>query len=381
MRKTNNLYICLLTLLFTMTAFAQIDGAETTGSFNIPYTPPNPVVTPVPTLPSQPVVIQPAPLPVGGGIPSLPPTSGSSTPPSSSGGGSFPSPPSSGGTGSFPTGGYTPPPPPPTPPIGGGTSGGGGSYAGQPPTPPTNPPSSNTGSTNPPAGGTPPPDPCRHTRAVGTAIKTDLDWLKTKTGERLEFGVEVRSSKPDGVNTVYATQQKSSTNQYSIVMEVSGSSEGDAHSHPLDSHAMFSFQDVRHLLSVYDIVLPSRQANVFVMVVCKDASGHTNVYNLKINNVDMLRAGVKAVWDNIKYATASIEDDKIKAIHDDQAIIYNNSNGDLEKSFLQQFGSFGVSLYKAADDSLANWERLNLGGNPDPSSPNKLIVIKTPCNN
>lgn len=150
MRKTKFFFICFMGLVFTMTAFAQIDGAETMGSFNVPYTQPVSTtspqpVTPVSTITPQPVVIQPNQLPTAGGIPSIPQTSGSSTPPTSNGVGSTPSQGSSSGAISIPIGGSggvnsipTAPyagttPPQPT----GGPSGSSGSSSSSSPPPPT----------------------------------------------------------------------------------------------------------------------------------------------------------------------------------------------------------------------------------------------------
>ncbi len=199
-------------LLFTMTAFAQIDG-ETTYNFNIPYTPPNPVVTPVSTITPAPVVIPPPTLPSAG---SIPPNYGSPTPPPSNGGGSGIPPGGSGippggsgippgGSGSYPPGGYTPPPPPPTPPIQGGGSSG-GSYAGQNPTPPT------TGSGTPPSPpAVPQVDPCTKIRSelLNTNFSLNLNALRGKTGLKNETGFSQSKNGPFTALSVAASDATS----------------------------------------------------------------------------------------------------------------------------------------------------------------------------
>ncbi len=64
----------------------------------------------------------------------------------------------------------------------------------------------------------------------------------------------------------------------------------------------------------------------------------------------------------------------MQRIHDEQRIKYDNNRNQLEKSFLQQFALYGVSLYKATDDSLNNWNKLEL------STSTPLTVQSIPCN-
>jgi len=91
---------------------------------------------------------------------------------------------------------------------------------------------------------------------------------------------------------------------------------------------------------------------------------------LKIDNIDVLRTQINAVWNDPNYAKFQDEEARIKAIHKDQAKLYAKSNGQLEKSFLKQFGAFGVSIYKA-DATLNSFNKL---------ASSNSTVTSTPCN-
>ena len=91
---------------------------------------------------------------------------------------------------------------------------------------------------------------------------------------------------------------------------------------------------------------------------------------MKIDNIDALRTQIGAVWNEPNYAEYSTEKTRIDAIHLDQAKLYAKSNGQLEKSFLQQFAAFGISIYKG-DATLSSFDKLALSNS---------TVTSTPCN-
>jgi hypothetical protein len=130
------------------------------------------------------------------------------------------------------------------------------------------------------------------------------------------------------------------------------------------------------LLNTYDEVNPINRGEVFVMVVSKEPNGNLAVYDLKINDIDKLRAGIDAVFNNPKLANLT-EDDKIKAIKDAEADYYGNAGNDKEKAFLQKNGAFGIDLYKSSNTKMDDWGKLTL--TPDPVT-NALNVTKLNCN-
>jgi hypothetical protein len=208
-----------------------------------------------------------------------------------------------------------------------------------------------------------------------TNMKPEIDWLKAKVNAAVnetESSVSVQKKlNYDGVNYDYSYDRLDSPNKFSAPVTTGGSYIGSAHSHPTDGYAMFSFQDVRLLLNTFEGASTTRKSDAFVMVVCKDKAGNTNVYNIKVDDPIMLKNKVDEVWNNPKYSRNATDDLRLEAIHFDQAKLYEKSNGNLEKSFLDQFKDFGISLYKS-DTNVSYFSKLTL---------NSLKkVTSTPCN-
>jgi hypothetical protein len=132
---------------------------------------------------------------------------------------------------------------------------------------------------------------------------------------------------------------------------------------------MYSFGDLKHLLNLYDKALPSNKRDVFEGLVAQDAQDNNNVYMLKVDDIEKLRSHIKTVEESEKYANLN-DEDRLNKIHQEQARLYHESNGQKEKSFLQQFSDAGISIYKANAD-LSNFSKLTL---------NNDNVIPTPCN-
>lgn len=211
-------------------------------------------------------------------------------------------------------------------------------------------------------------------------LKPSIDWLKTKVTEKLEFGVEVKKNLTYEGTYNYTKNHIQSTEQYNVPLKVGGSHIGSCHSHPINSYAIPSLGDLQWILDCYDKANGDyRRSDVFSMIVCKAKDGTINVYCLKINDIENLRNEVNAVWNDQKYSHITDERLKLDKIHLEEATKYSKNENELEKLFLQKYGSFGVDLYKASGDSLNQWDKLELGANPDTSSPNQLIVIPNPC--
>ncbi|WP_197037257.1 hypothetical protein, partial [Flavobacterium sp. ZB4P23] len=205
------------------------------------------------------------------------------------------------------------------------------------------------------------------------SLKAGINWLKDKVNATVndkEAGIEVKKVMNPDETFKYEFTQVLSNEQFSIPMSVGFGYIGGLHSHPSDGYAMFSFQDIRFLLSVYDEASSSRKQEAFNGLVCKEALGNTNTYMLKIENIELLRTQIDNVWKSEKYTRFQNDDERIKAIHKDQAIKYSESNGNLEKSFLEQFKDFGIVLFKA-DATTDSFEKLTL---------NNSTITPTPCN-
>lgn len=292
------------------------------------------------------------------------------------------------------------------PPTGGGinTGGGGGGIGG----------GGSTGSTNPPPSNTnPPPNPdngsilaaavididnplnnqilppceelkklCDPTRGNGS-IKTNVDLLKQKVNSnnnnRSEIGFEAQKvGNADGSFTYTNTDIVG--NQYNVPIETGFNYIGGGHNHPFDGYPMFSFGDLQVLSSIYIAASPQRKEEVYFMLVCKNQeTGITKTYAIKVDDIDKLTNELNAVWTDPKYVSIpELNNERIDKIHKDQAVKYKQSNGQYEKSFFQQFGGYGISLYEATNEALTNWNKLELGTTSG-NAP-ELIVNSTPCN-
>ena len=207
-------------------------------------------------------------------------------------------------------------------------------------------------------------------------LKPDIDWLKEKAGEKVEFAVEVEKSlNYDGETFNYPTTRRESTEQYEVNARTGNTIIGSMHCHPAESYGIPSFGDVRWLRNCYVDASSTRKPYAFSMVVVKNNDGTKSVYAMMINDFEKLTEEVDEIWDNPDYAQYTTEREKLKKIHEKQGKKYDRSNGQLEKSFLQQFGSFGIDIYEATDENLTNWNKLTLENNN-----NQLEVIPEPCN-
>jgi hypothetical protein len=153
---------------------------------------------------------------------------------------------------------------------------------------------------------------------------------------------------------------------------------GAIHSHTPNLSPMFSWSDVYGLKSLFDGAAPYNKSEVTLLLVASESatSGNVLVYALKIDDINALTTKLNAdminpddpnntdIKNKIKYA-----DSKFKEKFKD-----NMNNQDLEKVFLDNFANAGISIYKANNDELTDWNKLSLNNNP--TNP----ITKTPCN-
>jgi hypothetical protein len=193
------------------------------------------------------------------------------------------------------------------------------------------------------------------------------------TGVFNETGVEVKKNNLD----FYYTQVVGNGDNFSVEVGIGNPYIGSIHNHPINGVALPSIIDLRLLLNTYDKVNPLNRDEVFVMVVSKESNGNLAVYNLKINNIDKLRAQVNAVWDNPVIAGITDEKLKLDVIKRAEAEYYDKAGDDKEKAFLQKNGSFGLDLYKSSNSALNDWGKLKLETDPATGA---LVVKKSNCN-
>jgi hypothetical protein len=221
--------------------------------------------------------------------------------------------------------------------------------------------------------------PCDSIRSIITAqqgkVKNEINWLKTKVTGDSEFAVEVRKiNNPDGTFQ-FDTTRSTDSQQFQASITLTEKSIGGLHNHPKRGNSIPSFQDLKWLLTCYETVTPGRKPYSFLMTICTGSNGNPQIYNTKINNISMLRDAVNSVWNNQKYASITDEKIRMKAILKDESLYYQGDPANLEKLFLQKYGSSGIDLYRSTDYDNLDWKKLELNSNPNSSTP----VIANPC--
>lgn len=187
-------------------------------------------------------------------------------------------------------------------------------------------------------------------------VRTREYDIDTPPGEEDRY-IYTTSKAENGVEEgISRTQSRLRTDLYSLV--------GQAHTHPVETHPIPSWLDLRGLKNVYKYAYDYNKNDVFIMIVC-----HTgDVYALKVDNFALLNQKIES--DSTK-AKGANKDIKFHNIEKELEEYYSDNANDLEKAFFKRYGNYGVSVYKATDNNLTNWERLEL---------NKNKVDKVPCN-
>jgi hypothetical protein len=198
--------------------------------------------------------------------------------------------------------------------------------------------------------------------------------LKTKLSEKAEFG---RDFKRVGNNyTSYASTQPQ--DNLNIEHTIGGFYYGAAHTHPISGYSMFSWGDVKVLSDLYEDTAPSTKDIVFYALVCYVKVGFSwepKTYVIKINKPDVLK---NKIINDLTNAPGNNEGEKIRNIHILLAEKFKESN-DLEKTFLETFKDYGISLYDSNDD-LSQWNEIKLVNNNNDLIFPSFTKTKIPCN-
>jgi hypothetical protein len=141
---------------------------------------------------------------------------------------------------------------------------------------------------------------------------------------------------------------------------------------------MFSWGDVKFLSDLYEDTAPSTKDIVFYALVCYVKVGYSwepKTYVIKINKPDVLK---NKIINDLANATGNNEGEKIDNIHVFLAEKFKESN-DLEKTFLETFKDYGISLYESNDD-LSQWNEIKLVNNNNDLIFPSFTKTKIPCN-
>ena len=217
---------------------------------------------------------------------------------------------------------------------------------------------------------------------VNGSIKTNVDLLKAKVNSNDNTSeISFDTEKHMNSDETYTYTNTNRTGLTATAPIYTGHHFiGGGHNHPKQGVPMFSFEDVQTFRDIYRETFPSNRNEVYLILVCKDNNGVTKTYALKVDDYDALNNEVDAVWYDPKYAEYTEENnqriDQIKRL---QGKKYDKCGGQYEKSFLQQFGGYGISMYQATNEALTTWSKLELG-NGNPLDPSQLTVNSNPCN-
>ncbi len=210
----------------------------------------------------------------------------------------------------------------------------------------------------------------------GANIKPHLENLKTKLQEEGENGVSLQN---DGGTYNNVTIPPTNTN--TITPPVGNAVYGAAHMHPAYStFPMFSWGDVYTLSKLYQYTSSDLKDEVTFMLVCADIPQPAEVYALVIDDAAAFFLSLNNELQNMINNNPSIDSSLPIADKIELAIGFLNDDlgnefivdADFEKAFLNYFGDYNISLFKA-DGAISNWSKLSLDS---PIGP----VEETPCN-
>ncbi len=106
--------------------------------------------------------------------------------------------------------------------------------------------------------------------------------------------------------------------------------------------------------------------HLFIIIIVSD---NGSVYSLKVDDIEVLSAIIEQDLENAKGNT---EEEKV--LNKKNQGKFSKDAENTERVFLKEFGNYGLSIYKATDENLSNWTKLELDANDNEN------VTETPCN-
>ena len=212
------------------------------------------------------------------------------------------------------------------------------------------------------------------TDSLSVNIKPIIDNLKTKTALDKEYSISFAKeynydlysyADPEGI--------REGPNKLNSWTRIGPNWFGQAHTHPSGSHPMYTWRDIKTLNSLYtNINEYYDKTSAFIIIVNDDGT----VYAIMVDNQNVL---YQALQDDLNATEGEDEEEKADNLNEKLKKDYDkevtNGNSDLERVFLKKFKDYGISLYKASNNSMENWDKLKLPDNtPNPE------VEHQPCN-
>ncbi|WP_299116175.1 hypothetical protein, partial [uncultured Winogradskyella sp.] len=210
----------------------------------------------------------------------------------------------------------------------------------------------------------------RKTDSLSLNIKSIIDQLRLKTNEKEEWYQEVKRQfgETDYETFLVSGGIKKGVNDKKSKFTTGIFYIGVIHTHPEGKKPMFSWTDLQAVREIYREVGAFGKDHVFN--ICVNHNG--TVYALKVDDYEALNAKIESDWAN---ARGNNDVKKRKNIEYELGKAYKNDDN-IERAFLRKFKNHGISLYKAADENISNWNKLELD---NPNSRNSEVNI-LPCN-
>lgn len=208
-------------------------------------------------------------------------------------------------------------------------------------------------------------------------LKSKVDELKPYSivaNSSTEYGCEIKRTMNSDESFSYVAAPIKELGKNGGKLELNPMIAATLHNHTVKGHSIPSYSDLRTLLNTYNIASNGRKAYATIFIVAQDkVSGQINTYAIKIDDIQLFADQMDNVWRSPQYANYPNEELKLKAIDKKDSERYDKQPTQLEKAFLLQYYSFGISLYKTDDENLNNWKKLELTS--------QGIVDPIPCNN
>ncbi|WP_306620900.1 hypothetical protein [Chryseobacterium ginsenosidimutans] len=224
-----------------------------------------------------------------------------------------------------------------------------------------------------------PPDPCEALKDLykpaKTNIKPAITYLQGKLGETVEFGktlIKYPNPTPNTSPDVYENQENTQSTNTEVFTGRGGPVYGSIHTHYYPGLVpMFSWKDMKALYQYYSETNDENIDKVVMVLVCKDDNGQNQVYAIKIDDPNTLYDALQNdAIQNIPDLAGMTSVNIAKIMDDDLTKLYTKNYPEREKTFLDRFANFGISLYKA-DENVTTWDKLIIENG---------IVTPKPCN-
>jgi hypothetical protein len=212
----------------------------------------------------------------------------------------------------------------------------------------------------------------------GQNIVPSINFLvqKVVNNTPIEWGVDFNKTGPTSLLT-QDSQFSYNNNQVqglsdSVNMTYGPNYAGAAHCHTNNGVGLFSFADVRNLSLAFNAANYNIKKDVTSILVVPNPVSPLSpkVYAIKVDNYTALANAIDAELNDPRYADPNVNI-AIRRIHADMAKTMQGSN--FEKSFLEKYSNFGISLYKATNNNFDDWSKLKV----NPTSLGGIEIV--PC--